>query len=371
MSITVIVRVRGIARVAAASGGRGGIDGAAGSGAIDGAAGSGAIDGAAPHAPGKGEDTRLTFDGTQRVVIGRGPGSDVRLPDASVSHRHASLRAQGSEFIVVDEGSTNGTYVGDVRIAPRTSRMVRSGDMVRVGRIWLELRIDQGPVTRDVAGATRDLAFALVSQAMAAMGTDRTPRLRVVEGPDQGSVLTLSEDGRTYVVGRAPHCDLLLSDADASREHVHVIRRGSAVFLRDRAAKNGTFVGELRLSDDRELPWRPASMVRLGRTVLSLEEPVSLALADLERAADEPLRVEDVHPRRRRRSRRPPRRRRPAWRSTGSPAEAPLVPATRRSPSPRVARGSARWSVADLLVMAAAVSVLALSLAGLVWLLRG
>src|SRR5580704_18120530 len=99
---------------------------------------------------GAGEDTRLTFDGTQRVVIGRGAGSDIRLPDASVSHRHASLRAQGSDFVVVDEGSTNGTFVGFVRIAARTSRVVRSGDKVRVGRIWIEVRMDQSPVTRDV-----------------------------------------------------------------------------------------------------------------------------------------------------------------------------------------------------------------------------
>src|SRR5258708_38872961 len=92
-----------------------------------------------------GEDARLTFDGTQRVVIGRGPGSDVRLPDSSVSHRHATLRSQGAQFLVVDEGSTNGTFVGSVRIAQGTSRIVRSGDRVRVGRVWLEMRIDQSP----------------------------------------------------------------------------------------------------------------------------------------------------------------------------------------------------------------------------------
>src|SRR5580698_8178005 len=192
---------------------------------------------------GAGEDTRLTFDGTQRVVIGRGPGSDVRLPDASVSHRHASLRGQGNDFVLVDEGSTNGTHVGAVRIAPRTSRLVRSGDTVRVGRVLLEFRIDQAPVTRDVAAATRDLALALVSQAMAAMGTDPTPRVRVVEGPDAGATMLLREEGRTYVVGRAAPCDLPLTDADCSREHLHVTLRGGAAYLRDRAAKNGTFVG--------------------------------------------------------------------------------------------------------------------------------
>jgi pSer/pThr/pTyr-binding forkhead associated (FHA) protein len=211
-----------------------------------------------------GEDSRLTFDGTQRVVIGRGSGSDVRLPDASVSHRHASVRAEGAEFAVVDEGSMNGTFVGAVRIAPRTSRIVRSGDRVRVGRIWLELRIDCGPVTRDVAAATRDLALALVSQAMAAMGTDPTPKVRVVEGRDQGSVLGLTEDGRVHSVGRAAHCDLALHDPDVSREHLHVILRGGGVFVRDRGAKNGTWMGERRLSDDQEVPWRAANMIRIG-----------------------------------------------------------------------------------------------------------
>jgi pSer/pThr/pTyr-binding forkhead associated (FHA) protein len=312
-----------------------------------------------------GESLRLTFDGTQRVVIGRGAGSDVRIPDASVSHRHASLRAQGSDFSVVDEGSTNGTYVGDVRIAPRTSRLVRSGDMVRVGRVWIELRMDQSPVTRDVAAATRDLALALVSQAMAAMGTDRTPKVRVVEGRDQGAVLALSEEERTYVVGRAPHCDLALSDGDSSREHVHVILRGGAVFLRDQGAKNGTFAGDARVSSEGEVLWRPATMVRIGRTVLALEEPISHALADLERAADEPLRAEEE-------TAAPPRPSVPAGAEPPGPPEgtpaAPIVaaPEAASRSAPRV-----RWSAADLLVMAAAVTVLVLSLAGLVWLLRG
>ena len=37
----------------------------------------------------------LAFD-TPRLVIGRGDGCDVRLPDPSVSHRHASIRQRGA-----------------------------------------------------------------------------------------------------------------------------------------------------------------------------------------------------------------------------------------------------------------------------------
>jgi pSer/pThr/pTyr-binding forkhead associated (FHA) protein len=320
---------------------------------------------------GAGDDTRLTFDGTQRVVIGRGPGSDVRLPDTSVSHRHASLRGQGNDFALVDEGSTNGTYVGSVRIAPRTSRLVRSGDTVRVGRVLLELRIDQSPVTRDVAAATRDLALALVSQAMAAIGTDPTPRVRVVEGRDQGAVLALAREGQQYVIGRAPHCDLAIDDPDSSREHVSVVARGGAVLLRDRAAKNGTFVGDVRIPDDREVVWRPAVMVRIGRTVLALEEPVSHALAELERAEDEPMAV-DEEPAAGPSSAvpaDPPSAAGGLAVTAASGAATPLASVPAHGKRPTIERP--RWSVADLLVMAAALSVLALSLAGLVWLLRG
>src|SRR5208282_5290115 len=97
--------------------------------------------------PASGTESRLTFDGTQRIVLGRGAGCDVRLPDLTVSVRHASLRAQGADFVVVDEGSANGTFVGGVRVAPRTSRIVRAGDLVRLGRVWVELHFDPTPVT--------------------------------------------------------------------------------------------------------------------------------------------------------------------------------------------------------------------------------
>jgi len=40
----------------------------------------------------------LTLD-SPRIVIGRSEGCDLRLPDTSVSHRHASLRQRGGEYV--------------------------------------------------------------------------------------------------------------------------------------------------------------------------------------------------------------------------------------------------------------------------------
>lgn len=45
------------------------------------------------------------------VVIGRLSSSDVVLGDANVSRRHAELRRDGTDWVLVDLGSTNGTLV--------------------------------------------------------------------------------------------------------------------------------------------------------------------------------------------------------------------------------------------------------------------
>src|SRR5205085_804857 len=74
--------------------------------------------------------------------------------------------------------------------------------------------------------ATREIALALVSSALAAQGEAAAVKVIVTAGPDSGQELTIAEPGRAYVIGRGQGLDLTLSDADASRRHVEVSRRG-------------------------------------------------------------------------------------------------------------------------------------------------
>lgn len=306
---------------------------------------------------------RLTFDGP-RIVIGRAPGCEVRLPDASVTLRHASVRADGPAYALVDEGSTNGTWVGGVRLAPNVPRPLKTGDLVRVGRVWLEIRLDAAPPTADVGPATRDMALALVSQAMRRLGNDVTAKVHVVEGRDAGLVVPLAEEGRAYLVGRASTCDVALLDPDVSREHAQLVRRGAAVLVRDLGSKNGVAADGDRLPEGRDVPWPRGAVLRMGNTGIALEEPVLDALAELEASADEALAPDDAPA--------PPLVL--AATEAIAPADGPKAPeraapstASRRAPPER----GAAWSTADVAVMIAALVVLALSVAGLVWLLRG
>jgi len=303
----------------------------------------------------------LTFDG-ERIVVGRGVGCEVRLPDPTVSQRHATIRNSGTDYTLTDEGSTNGTYLGGVRLARGSPRTLRSGDLARVGKVWFEVRIDQTPATRDLPTATRDMALRLVADAMRSLGDDVTTRLLVVEGADRGRSFALGDEGRAYVLGRGEPCDMLLDDPDISREHVQVVRRGPTVLVRDLGSKNGAYLGEARLAPDRDVPWRAPTMLRLGGEVIALEEPVARALAELEAAPDELVLEGDL----------PPAPRAAVEPATTEPVPEPaLVASAARAPRTSKSSGGSAWSGADLAVVFVAIAVLAMSAAGLYWLLRG
>ncbi|GAA4036624.1 FHA domain-containing protein [Allokutzneria multivorans] len=65
---------------------------------------------------------------------GRHPDSDIFLDDVTVSRRHAEFRREGADFVVVDVGSLNGTYVNR---APVDTAVLSNGDEVQIGKFRL------------------------------------------------------------------------------------------------------------------------------------------------------------------------------------------------------------------------------------------
>lgn len=231
---------------------------------------------------GRSPPPRLTFD-APRVVVGRSESCEVRLPDRSVSHRHLSLRQRGGDWLIVDEGSTNGTVVERVTLAAQSPRVVADGDRVRVGRVFLELHV--GADLPTPAAAAKEAAIGLVVDALAAEGEDGRPRVHVVEGPDAGKDLRIDGDRRA-VLGRARDADLPLEDPDASRRHVEIGRRGDAVVVRDLGSRTGAAIDgrDVGASD---VVWRPGQRLTIAGNVLELEFAAVEELADLERAPDQ------------------------------------------------------------------------------------
>jgi hypothetical protein len=64
------------------------------------------------------------------VVIGRLPDCQITLADPNVSRRHAEVRVQDGQAVVVDLGSTNGTKVNGT---PVSTHALADGDNITVG----------------------------------------------------------------------------------------------------------------------------------------------------------------------------------------------------------------------------------------------
>ncbi len=70
------------------------------------------------------------------ITIGRAPDNTIVISDPTVSSRHARLYLQGTQWYVQDLGSTNGTFVNNMRV---TQHPVRIGDQIRLGAIVIQV----------------------------------------------------------------------------------------------------------------------------------------------------------------------------------------------------------------------------------------
>lgn len=65
------------------------------------------------------------------VRIGRGPDNTIVLDGDSVSRRHARLERRGKSWFLVDDGSTNGTYLNEEQISGEA--LLNNSDRLKVG----------------------------------------------------------------------------------------------------------------------------------------------------------------------------------------------------------------------------------------------
>jgi len=69
--------------------------------------------------------------------LGRGMTADVRLDDHTVSARHAIVVLRGDRLRILDDRSTNGTFVNGRRVDDAD---LHDGDVVVLGRVVLTYR---------------------------------------------------------------------------------------------------------------------------------------------------------------------------------------------------------------------------------------
>ena len=88
------------------------------------------------------------------ALVGRDPTCEIVIGDGSVSRRHARLERRGDGWVVVDQGSANGTFVDSQRV---TESALSTGQELRFGAISYRVEIE---------GADDDTGATIVTAGM-------------------------------------------------------------------------------------------------------------------------------------------------------------------------------------------------------------
>ena len=86
--------------------------------------------------------TGRTFElNADRTTVGRVEDNTFQIGDPSVSSRHAEILLRGTDIVIKDLNSTNGTFINGEKIS---ETVLQPGQVLRFGQV--EMKIDDGKV---------------------------------------------------------------------------------------------------------------------------------------------------------------------------------------------------------------------------------
>jgi hypothetical protein len=183
----------------------------------------------------------------RELTIGRDPTNDVVLTSRGVSRHHARIRPLRDAWLLVDDGSDNGTFVGDARRVDGTGVEVRSTTTVRFADEAGQILVTDGAAPAPPGDGTTPHVFVSYSRRDA----PEVDRLAAA----------LHEHGIDAWVDRTS----LVGSSDWTAEITRAIRTSDAVVvvLSRAAVQSDDVANEVNLAGEHERPLFPVLLERV------------------------------------------------------------------------------------------------------------
>ena len=140
-------------------------------------------------------------------LIGSDSSCDIVVNHPGVSSQHCRLYQYERQFAIEDMGSTNGTYVDGLRIAPRTPVTVSPNQHITLGQ---------------------------------------SVPLPWPEQVSEPAASSRKHESRVISIGRSPESDIVLDYPMISWEHARIVERNGQYILQDLNSRNGTAINEIQ-----------------------------------------------------------------------------------------------------------------------------
>lgn len=86
-----------------------------------------------------------------KTTIGRLEDNTFPIPEPSVSSHHCEIILRGSDVVVKDLGSTNGTFINGEKVSESA---LKAGQILRLGQIEMRLETDAAPAPKKAVDQT-------------------------------------------------------------------------------------------------------------------------------------------------------------------------------------------------------------------------
>lgn len=230
------------------------------------------------------------------LLLGRAETCDIHFDSNLLSRQHAAILVSEDRVVVKDLGSTNGTFVNQVRIYSPTA--IKPGDVLAIGE--QRLCLEEIAAADDLANSRRQFADDelvkysaddntsnrtmirssfkptddywpflsaqsdttisdedLVTEALARHRVDRkrVPAVLIIKsGRRKGEVFDLKLPAgveKHWTLGRSPLSDVVLSDPTVSSTHAHLYCEQSNWFVADNQSTNGVKLNNIHVKQSK------------------------------------------------------------------------------------------------------------------------
>jgi ABC transport system ATP-binding/permease protein len=216
------------------------------------------------------------------MCLGRDAGVEVKIDvdAAMVSRRHAEIRRQNDQFLVVDLNSFNGTFHNNRRITAPT--LLHDGDQIQLGMGGL-VCVFRDPrhltSTSPQAQPPNSVSGDPSLPTLVTSGTS-SPRL---QQPDGNASLELiqkhSLDRKSLLsVGREPNNDIHLDGLQISNYHARISREQTSAYIEDVRSTNGVYVNGTRIMA--KTPVQKQDVVQIGPFRFEIDPQTGVSVFD-------------------------------------------------------------------------------------------
>ncbi len=195
---------------------------------------------------------RMEPGATLELMIGRSPKANIIIPLDMISSFHAQLVMDNSGVLyLIDQDSTNGTYVNNVKLNAGTPKEINKGDQISLGK-----------------SNTVSVVFN-PDDYVAGVAPPQSGRITDDTKANTNLLSKLKEKSIIYI-GRGEEADLVLDHPTISRVHALIEKKSDSVFfIKDLGSTNGTFLNGKRVTS--ATMFTDEDVIFIGRFKLTLK----------------------------------------------------------------------------------------------------